>query len=116
MSDAPRARNCGMDPVRELHTGQRRVNGRINRPDTRKHLNLRALPSETLLHPEGRPHTDIGSDRPVDLSAPRSDTSWRIQCGHGLQQTRLLLDGIHRQFDNTPPIRNMNSYSDKMNK
>lgn len=29
------------------------------RPDTRKHLNLRALPSETLLHPKGRPHTDI---------------------------------------------------------
>lgn len=38
-----------------------RDEGRINRPDTRKHLNLRALPSETLLHPKGRPHTDIGA-------------------------------------------------------
>ncbi|MDO9589486.1 MAG: hypothetical protein Q7J13_16375, partial [Brevundimonas sp.] len=26
------------DPICDLHTGQRRVKGRINRPDTRKHL------------------------------------------------------------------------------
>ena len=36
---APRARLSGLDPIRDLHTGQRRVNSRINRPDTRKHLN-----------------------------------------------------------------------------
>jgi hypothetical protein len=28
-----------VDPGRELRTGQRRANGRNNRPDTRKHLN-----------------------------------------------------------------------------
>lgn len=60
MSDAPRARKSDVDPVRELHTGQRRVNSRINRPDTRKHLNLRALSSKNRLLPKGRPHTDIG--------------------------------------------------------
>lgn len=74
MSDAPRARKSDVDPVRELHTGQRRVNSRINRPDTRKHLNLRALPSKNRLLPKGRPHTDIGmppdsghSAEPVDV-------------------------------------------------
>ncbi len=29
-----------------------------SRPDTRKHLNLRAQLSKNLLHPKGRPHTD----------------------------------------------------------
>jgi hypothetical protein len=38
-----------MDPARELHTGQRRVNSRNHKPDTRKHLNLRAKPSKKLL-------------------------------------------------------------------
>jgi len=38
MSEAPRARESDVDLSRELHTGQRRANGRINRPDTRKHL------------------------------------------------------------------------------
>jgi hypothetical protein len=42
-----------MDPVRELHTGQRRVKGRINRPDTRKHLDLRTSLSKNLLASEG---------------------------------------------------------------
>lgn len=53
MSEAPRARNCGVDPVRELHNGQRRVKSRINRPDTRKHLDYAALPSKNLLAFEG---------------------------------------------------------------
>jgi len=36
------------------------VNGRISRPDTRKHLNLSANRlDKNLLHPKGRPHTDI---------------------------------------------------------
>jgi hypothetical protein len=36
------------------------VNSRIKRPDTRKHLYLRTNASrKTLLHPAGRPHTDI---------------------------------------------------------
>ena len=38
------------------------MNGRINRPDTRKHLNLRAQLSKNLLHPTGRPHTDVRAD------------------------------------------------------
>ena len=53
MSEAPRARNSGVDPVRELHNGQRRVKSRINRPDTRKHLDYAALPSKNLLAFEG---------------------------------------------------------------
>ena len=53
MSEAPRACNCGVDPVRELHNGQRRVKSRINRPDTRKHLDYAALPSKNLLAFEG---------------------------------------------------------------
>jgi hypothetical protein len=35
-----------------------RMNSRIKRPDTRKHLNLRTSASRKLiLHPSGRPHT-----------------------------------------------------------
>jgi len=40
------------------------------RPDTRKHLNLRAQLSKNLLHPKGRPHTDVGSTPHSGPSAP----------------------------------------------
>ena len=59
MSEAPRARETDLDLIRELHTGQRRVNGRINRPDTRKHLDYASYQLRFFLHPKGRPHTDI---------------------------------------------------------
>ena len=42
-----------MDPIRDLHTGQRRVKAVSNRPDTQKHLNLRAQLLRKLLHPTG---------------------------------------------------------------
>lgn len=61
MSEAPRARQSDMDLARELHTGQRRANGRISRPDTRKHLDYAHNPSVRIfLLLSGRPHTDIG--------------------------------------------------------
>lgn len=71
MSDAPRARKSGMDPVRELHTGQRRVNSRINQAGhTEAPEPARPTPSENLLHLKGRPHTDIhtlpGKGRPEE--------------------------------------------------
>lgn len=70
MSDAPRARNSDVDPVRELRTGQRRVNSRINRPDTRKNLNLSALPSKNRLLLKGvHTRTLLNSHKP---DAPRA--------------------------------------------
>ena len=60
MSEAPRARSTDVDLTFELHTGQRRVNSRINRPDTRKHLDYAPCPLRIFLHPKGRPHTDAG--------------------------------------------------------
>ena len=38
MSKRVKRAKSEMDPIRELHKGQRRVTGRINRSDTRKHL------------------------------------------------------------------------------
>jgi hypothetical protein len=71
-----------MDPVRELHTGQRRVKGRTNRPDTRKHLNLRTNPRKTSCIRRGV-HTRTYP--PGRRSAPRSgrpDRPQRVESGH----------------------------------
>jgi hypothetical protein len=67
MSEAPRARESDLDLARELHTGQRRANRRISRPDTRKHLDYAHNPSARIfLLLSGRPHTDIPR-APVDV-------------------------------------------------
>ncbi len=60
MSGAPRARVSDLDLIRELHTGQRRVNDRIKRPDTRKHLDYAPRPLRIFLRKPGRPHTALG--------------------------------------------------------
>ena len=41
----------------DFHTGPRRVNCRIMRPDTRKRLTTCPIPKEKHLHSPGRPHT-----------------------------------------------------------
>ncbi len=46
MSKRITPRESELDPAREFHTGQRRVNGRINRPDTRKHPDYTPSQSE----------------------------------------------------------------------
>ena len=76
MSYAPQARQTDLDPALELHTGQRRVNSRTDRPDTRKHLDYmhhsvqdsscirRGVHTRTLTGHRGqKPPCGSGSDR-----------------------------------------------------
>ena len=98
----------------DLHTGPRRVNGRIMRPDTRQHLTT-CLNLRNHLHQSGRPHT-------IDRSRCRS-TSLQIEqrvlcqpvCPQGAAACSIRfaeftpLYRFRSRMSEHPPLSSMNS-------
>ena len=62
-----------MDLIHELHTGQRRVNSRTKRPDTRKHLDYALYLLRIFLRKPGRPHTAPGASAPLWRLTPAKE-------------------------------------------
>jgi hypothetical protein len=79
-SDAPRARNSGMDPVRELHTGQRRVNSRINQAGhTEAPEPARSTSQKPSCIRRGVHTRTLASRRIADFWGARAGTRWLPQ-------------------------------------
>ena len=71
------------------------VNGRINRPDTRKHLNLRAQLSKNLLHPKGRPHTDTPEPMVRTVTSHAEGDGGGAKCS---SVPNPMVSGVHTDF------------------
>ena len=71
------------------------VNGRINRPDTRKHLNLRAQLSKNLLHPKWRPHTDTPEPMVRTVTSHAEGDGGGAKCS---SVPNPMVSGVHTDF------------------